>query len=67
MCGVTRLDKIRNEHIKESLGVTNISEKMKRNRSNNLDMLKEEIIDTVKKLSEISVEENQRRTEEVGN
>lgn len=32
MCGVTRLDKIRNEHIKESLGVTDIVEKMKRNR-----------------------------------
>lgn len=32
MCDVTRLDKIRNEHTRESSDVTNIAEKMKNNR-----------------------------------
>ncbi len=32
MCGHTRLDKVRNEHIRKKLGVTSIDEKMRESR-----------------------------------
>lgn len=44
MCGVTRMDRIGNEYVRESYDVTNLTGKMRENRFNGLDMLKKGII-----------------------
>lgn len=43
MCDVTQMDRIRNEYIKGSLGVTNIAKKMKQNSLRWFGHVKEEI------------------------
>lgn len=54
--GVSEMDKIRNEYIKTSLGVTNIAGKIREKRLKWFGHIKRRNIeDTVKKIDEISV------------
>lgn len=44
MYGVTRIDRIINEYIRKSYGITNVAWKKREQFKNDLDMLREEIM-----------------------
>lgn len=59
MCGLTRVDRVRNECIRGSLDVTNITKKMRKNRLRWLGHVKRRInVNIVKKIREIRIERN---------
>lgn len=58
-CGVTRMDRIRYEYIKESFAATNIAGKMRKNRLRGFEYIKRRNNeDKVKAIGEIRVKRN---------
>lgn len=62
MCSVTRLDKIINDYIKESLGITKVARKIRENRLGWFGLLRvDDNNEIVNKISETRVERNRKK------